>query len=63
MVEFEAADEAVNMVVVQLNALGLIDKGIKRRPIQDKNIYWRLTPAGEKYMYELRAIRKPSLFD
>ncbi|MDP3410740.1 hypothetical protein [Bosea sp. (in: a-proteobacteria)] len=59
---FSISDESLNIVIVQFTALGLIQKGQKRRPIQDKSSYWTLTPAGEKYMYEVRALRR-SAFD
>jgi hypothetical protein len=62
-VGFSSTDEAVNMIIVQFNALGLMEKGLKRRPIQDKSNYWRLTSTGEKYMYELRAVKRSSLLD
>lgn len=64
--EFEINDNSVEMCVVQFIALNYIEKGIKRRPINDRGSYWKLTPIGEKAMYELRAIRRPSdpaLFD
>lgn len=44
---------------VQLQALGLIAPGIKRRPISDNSRYWRLTPYGEKYLLSIKAERRP----
>lgn len=55
---FSVTDESLNISIVQFTALGLLHKGQKRRPIQDKSSYWGLSLAGEKYMYELRAIRR-----
>lgn len=59
-------DQSIHQIVVQLFAIGLIEKGTKRRPINDKDTYYKLTQPGEKLMYQLRAIRKdasPSLFE
>lgn len=46
-------------VRVQLYALGLIERGTKRRGVNDQNVYWRLTQNGESHLMKLRAIRKP----
>lgn len=56
--EFSLTAESLNIIIVQFTALGLIAKGQKRRAVQDKLSYWGLTPAGERYMYEVRAIRR-----
>lgn len=45
-------------IKVQLQALGLIKKGDKKRAPSDHNIYWQLTPYGEQYITRLRAIKK-----
>ena len=55
---FELSESSIDMCIVQFIALNYIEKGVKRRPIQDKNTYWRMTTLGEKAMYELRAIRR-----
>ena len=46
---------------VQLQALGLIAPGIKKRAVADSATYWRLTPYGEKYLLGIKAEkRKPA---
>jgi hypothetical protein len=45
-------------IKVQLIALGLIEKSDKKRSIKDTDVYWKLTPFGEKKMMGLKAIRK-----
>lgn len=47
-------------VIVQLRALGLIDKGLKKRGVNDKSSYWRLTDYGDRYLVTLMAKRKGS---
>lgn len=44
---------------VQLQALGLISPGVKRRAVSDNGRYWRLTPYGERYLIRISAERKP----
>jgi hypothetical protein len=45
-------------ILIQLRALGLIDKGTKKRGINDKAAYWQLTDFGDRYLVSLLAIRK-----
>ncbi|AUC23916.1 hypothetical protein BTO15_18270 [Polaribacter sejongensis] len=45
-------------VKVQLQALGLIESGIKRRSVSDNETYWNLTRKGEKSLLNLQAKRK-----
>lgn len=47
-------------VRVQLQALGLIVPGMKKRAIADNARYWRLTPYGEKYLLGIKAERRPA---
>lgn len=47
-------------IKIQLQALGLITHGDKRRTVSDKNTYWKLTPYGEKYLLKVRAIESSS---
>ncbi|VTR77228.1 DUF4062 domain-containing protein [Cellulomonas hominis] len=51
--------DSFNDVKVQFSALGLIEKGTKRRPGSDTSTYWRLTERGEQQLLRLRALRKP----
>jgi len=44
-------------VQIQYRALGLIDLGTKRRPVNDTNTL-RLTELGDKHLVFLRAIRR-----
>jgi hypothetical protein len=46
------------IIKVQLQALGLIQKSIKNRSVKDKLTYWKLTPYGEHVMIQLIAIKK-----
>jgi hypothetical protein len=55
--------ESFNDVKVQFSALGLIEKGTKRRPGSDTSTYWRLTDRGQQQLLRLRAIRKPVLVE
>lgn len=51
-----------DQIRVQLQALGLIESGSKKRAVSDTNTYWKLTPFGEKYLIQIRALRRePSI--
>jgi hypothetical protein len=52
--------ESFNDVKVQFSALGLIEKGTKRRPGSDTSTYWMLTAHGHRQLTRLRAIRRPT---
>lgn len=58
--DVEVTIESFNDVKIQLVALGLIEKGDKRRPGSDTSTYWRLTERGERQLLRLRALRKPA---
>lgn len=45
-------------VKVQFIALGLIKESPKKKSASDVNIYWSLTPYGQKVMMQLKAIKK-----
>lgn len=49
--------ESFNDVKVQFSALGLIERGKKRRPGSDTSTYWMLTERGHSQLLQLRAIR------
>ena len=49
-----------DQVHVQLQALGLMESGTKKRAVSDTNTYWKLTPFGEKHLIQIRALRKSS---
>lgn len=48
-------------IAIQLQALGLITYGTKKRPVSDINTYWKLTPYGEHYLLKVRAIKAQPL--
>jgi hypothetical protein len=52
--------ESFNDVKVQFAALGLTEKGTKRRLASDRSTYWRLTERGHQQLLRLRAIRRAS---
>ncbi|WP_052766092.1 DUF4062 domain-containing protein [Aurantiacibacter gangjinensis] len=57
----EVSPEAWNEVLVQLRALGLIEQGEKKRGVNDKNRYWKLTRKGDRYLLTLLARRRSGL--
>lgn len=61
--DVEVTIESFNDVKVQFSALGLIEKGTKRRLGSDTSTYWRLTERGQQQLLRLRAIRKPVLVE
>jgi len=44
-------------IKIQLQALGLITYGTKKRAVSDTKTYWKLTPYGEKHLLKVRAIK------
>lgn len=50
--------ESWNEVIVQFRALGLIDQGIKKRGVNDRGSYWRITAKGDKALVNLLARRR-----
>lgn len=50
-------DRSWDQVKLQLRALGLIDKGVKRRAVADRQAYWGLTDRGERNLVHLLALR------
>lgn len=55
------ADSTVDDVLVQLFALDLIARGVKKRTMSDHNRYWVLTRSGQDQLMRLRALRRPTL--
>ena len=51
-------DVVEDQIRVQFQALGLIEHGTKKRAVSDTNTYWKLTPFGEKYLVQVRAVKK-----
>lgn len=58
--EIEITDEDFGTLIVQLRALGLIEKSERNRSVKDTATYWKLTPYGDQHLTTLRAIPKPS---
>lgn len=54
----EISDENFGTILVQLRALGLIQKSERKRSVSDTGTYWALTPYGEIRTIQLRAIKK-----
>lgn len=52
--------ESFNEILIQLRALGLIELGVKKRGVNDKASYWRITPSGDRHLVSLLARRKPT---
>jgi hypothetical protein len=50
-------------IKVQLQALGYMAPGIKRRTVADKNTYWRLTERGHQRLIAAQAIRTSRKID
>lgn len=46
-----------DQIKIQLQALGLITHGIKKRAVSDTKTYWKLTPYGENYLLKINAIK------
>jgi hypothetical protein len=44
-------------VKIHLRALGWIENGVKKRPVQDDNVYYKLTEVGERYLVNLMAAK------
>jgi hypothetical protein len=58
LLSFQISSDSLSDIVIQLFALGLIQRGIKKRPIADSDKYWALTTRGEDTLLKLRAIRR-----
>lgn len=48
----------LDQIRIQFQALGLMDAGTKKRAVSDTNAYWKLTPFGEKYLIQIKALKK-----
>ena len=61
--EFErnhVGNDSFRTILVQFRVLGLIEKSIRNRSVNDKQTYWTLTPHGDMVMNGLRAITRPT---
>ena len=48
----------LDQIKVQLQALGLIAPGDKKRAVSDTRTYWKMTPYGERYLIQIKAIKR-----
>ena len=48
----------MDQIKIQLQALGLITSGEKKRAVSDTRTYWKMTPWGEKYLIQVKARKK-----
>ncbi len=51
-------DVAQDRIKIQLQALGLMEPGIKKRAVSDTRTYWKMTPYGSKYLIQTIAIKR-----
>lgn len=56
----EISDKSWGSIIVQLRALRLITTGTKKRTVSDKDVYWKLTQAGDDYLVKMRAVSSGS---
>ncbi|MER8802115.1 hypothetical protein [Mesorhizobium sp. M0998] len=50
--------ETWSEILIQFRALGLLEQGVKKRGVNDKNSYWKITERGDKNLVNLLAKRK-----
>lgn len=48
----------IDQIRIQLQALGLMEAGTKKRAVSDTNAYWKLTSFGEKHLIQIKALKK-----
>jgi hypothetical protein len=53
----EAHDEDFQTILLQFDALGLIQRSQRNRSVKDTSNYWSLTPYGHTYLVRLRALQ------
>ncbi len=59
-ISISVASETMNIVIIQMRALGLIKKDERQRSLRDTSTYWSLTSYGDTVMTRLKAIRRKS---
>jgi hypothetical protein len=55
---FNIVDSDFHKIIIQLRALGLIKKSMRKRSIKDNDTYWQLTSYGDNLMTRLIAIKR-----
>jgi hypothetical protein len=58
--DVKVLEDDFQTIKIQLLALGLLQKSVRRRSLKDTATYWSLTPYGEHYLTVLKAIRQPN---
>jgi hypothetical protein len=56
--KFDISDDDFSTIIIQLRALGLIEKSKRQRSVKDTSTYWCLTQHGDAHLTNLRAIRR-----
>jgi Domain of unknown function (DUF4062) len=56
--DIDISDEDFGTLIIQMRALGLIEKSERQRSVKDKGTYWSLTAYGDEHLTTLRAIRR-----
>lgn len=57
------SDQQFSTIIVQLKALGVIDRSRRSRSVNDRNTYWTLTPYGDAEVTRLVAIQSGEVKD
>lgn len=50
--------ESWSEILIQFRALGLMEQGTKKRGVNDRGSYWRITPKGDRLLIKLLARRR-----
>jgi Domain of unknown function (DUF4062) len=61
--DLDLRDENFQTLIIQLRALGLIEKSDRQRSVKDKGAYWTLTSFGDQHLTTLRAIRRDEIHE
>lgn len=59
--DYKIFPETLNQILIQYRALGLIDRGTRKRGINDTNRYWKITAHGDKYLTGILAKKKTAM--
>lgn len=63
-VEYNSLDDIIlpnvrhDKIKMQLQALALMEHGVKKRAVSDTRTYWKMTSYGEKYLVQISAIKR-----
>ena len=56
--KLQLSEDDFGTLIVQLKALGLIQRSERKRSVSDKGAYWTLSPFGDTHLTTLRAIHR-----